>query len=71
MRKMTKEGLQWTDRRVNLVNEILAAMDTVKYVDHELAPFSSLVVLETLMMVLWLSLLELFQVLCMGGELPD
>ncbi|KAH9747860.1 ABC transporter C family member 2 [Citrus sinensis] len=30
MRKLTKEGLQWTDRRVSLTNEILAAMDTVK-----------------------------------------
>lgn len=31
MRKMTKQGLLWTDRRVSLMNEILAAMDTVKY----------------------------------------
>ncbi|OMO75049.1 hypothetical protein CCACVL1_16349 [Corchorus capsularis] len=31
MRKMTKEGLLWTDRRVGLMNEILAAMDTVKF----------------------------------------
>ncbi|TYH94556.1 hypothetical protein ES332_A12G049000v1 [Gossypium tomentosum] len=31
MRIMTKEGLQWTDRRVSLMNEILAAMDTVKF----------------------------------------
>ncbi|KAJ4703002.1 ABC transporter C family member 2-like [Melia azedarach] len=30
MRKLTKEGLQWTDKRVSLNNEILAAMDTVK-----------------------------------------
>ncbi|GAV87978.1 ABC_tran domain-containing protein/ABC_membrane domain-containing protein [Cephalotus follicularis] len=30
MRKLTKEGLQWTDKRVSLMNEILAAMDTVK-----------------------------------------
>lgn len=30
MRKMTKEGLQWTDKRVSLMNEILASMDTVK-----------------------------------------
>ncbi|GLT97105.1 hypothetical protein SLE2022_146880 [Rubroshorea leprosula] len=30
MRKVTKEGLQWTDKRVSLMNEILAAMDTVK-----------------------------------------
>ncbi|XP_044496376.1 ABC transporter C family member 2-like isoform X4 [Mangifera indica] len=30
MRKMTKEGLQRTDKRVSLMNEILAAMDTVK-----------------------------------------
>ncbi|KAJ4703009.1 ABC transporter C family member 2-like [Melia azedarach] len=30
MRKLTKEGLQWTDKRVSLTNEILAAMDTVK-----------------------------------------
>ncbi|XP_059668420.1 ABC transporter C family member 12-like [Cornus florida] len=30
MRKLSKEGLQHTDKRVGLVNEILAAMDTVK-----------------------------------------
>nr|XP_048323697.1 ABC transporter C family member 12-like isoform X2 [Ziziphus jujuba var. spinosa] len=30
MRKLTKEGLQQTDKRVSLMNEILAAMDTVK-----------------------------------------
>lgn len=31
MRKLTKEGLQQTDKRVGLMNEILSAMDTVKY----------------------------------------
>ncbi|XP_073003248.1 ABC transporter C family member 2-like [Typha latifolia] len=30
MRKLTKEGLQRTDKRIGLMNEILAAMDTVK-----------------------------------------
>ncbi|XP_047332545.1 ABC transporter C family member 12-like isoform X2 [Impatiens glandulifera] len=30
IQKLTKEGLQRTDKRVNLMNEILAAMDTVK-----------------------------------------
>lgn len=30
MRKLTTEGLHWTDKRVGLMNEILAAMDTVK-----------------------------------------
>ncbi|XP_027340342.1 ABC transporter C family member 12-like isoform X3 [Abrus precatorius] len=30
MRKLTKEGIQQTDKRVGLMNEILAAMDTVK-----------------------------------------
>ncbi|KAM3300245.1 hypothetical protein ACQJBY_041331 [Aegilops geniculata] len=30
MEKLTKEGLQRTDRRISLMNEILAAMDTVK-----------------------------------------
>ncbi|KAJ4841657.1 hypothetical protein Tsubulata_010984 [Turnera subulata] len=30
MRKLTKEGLQRTNKRVSLMNEILAAMDTVK-----------------------------------------
>uniref|UniRef100_A0A5B6ZCK4 ABC-type xenobiotic transporter n=1 Tax=Davidia involucrata TaxID=16924 RepID=A0A5B6ZCK4_DAVIN len=30
MRKLSKEGLQCTDKRIGLVNEILAAMDTVK-----------------------------------------
>lgn len=41
MRKLSKEGLQRTDKRVGLMNEILIAMDTVKYVSaqHEnLAP---------------------------------
>ena len=32
MQKWSKEGLQRTDRRIGLMNEILAAMDTVKYV---------------------------------------
>ncbi|KAI3903564.1 hypothetical protein MKW98_032218 [Papaver atlanticum] len=31
MKKLTKEGLQRTDKRIGLMNEILAAMDTVKY----------------------------------------
>ncbi|KAA8519399.1 hypothetical protein F0562_013655 [Nyssa sinensis] len=31
MRKLSKEGLQCTDKRIGLMNEILAAMDTVKY----------------------------------------
>jgi hypothetical protein len=31
MRKLTKEGLHRTDKRVSLMNEILAAMDSVKY----------------------------------------
>ncbi|XP_010522096.1 PREDICTED: ABC transporter C family member 12-like isoform X2 [Tarenaya hassleriana] len=30
MRKLTKEGLQWTDKRVGIISEILATMDTVK-----------------------------------------
>ncbi|PRQ45490.1 putative xenobiotic-transporting ATPase [Rosa chinensis] len=30
MRQLTKDGLQQTDKRVGLMNEILAAMDTVK-----------------------------------------
>lgn len=32
MRDLTKEGLQRTDKRIGLMNEILAAMDTVKCV---------------------------------------
>lgn len=32
MRKLSKEGLQYTDKRVGLTNEILAAMAVVKYV---------------------------------------
>jgi hypothetical protein len=32
MQKLTKEGLQRTDKRISLMNEVLAAMDTVKYV---------------------------------------
>ncbi|XP_022898991.1 ABC transporter C family member 2-like isoform X2 [Olea europaea var. sylvestris] len=31
MRKLSKEGLIYTDKRVGLTNEILAAMDSVKY----------------------------------------
>lgn len=31
MRKLTKEGLMQTDKRVGLMNEILTAMDIVKY----------------------------------------
>lgn len=31
MRKLSKEGLQHTDKRVGLTNELLAAMDVVKY----------------------------------------
>lgn len=31
MRKLSKEGLQFTDKRVGLTNEILTAMDIVKY----------------------------------------
>ncbi|XP_029130585.1 ABC transporter C family member 2 isoform X2 [Cajanus cajan] len=31
MQKFSKEGLQRTDKRIGLMNEILAAMDTVKY----------------------------------------
>lgn len=31
MQKLTKEGLQRTDKRIGLMNEVLAAMDTVKY----------------------------------------
>lgn len=31
IRKLAKDGLQQTDKRVGLVNEILAAMDNVKY----------------------------------------
>ncbi|KAL6333215.1 hypothetical protein AAG906_028398 [Vitis piasezkii] len=30
MKKLSKEGLQRTDKRVSLMNEILAAMDAVK-----------------------------------------
>nr|AAF19743.1 Similar to gb/AF008124 Arabidopsis thaliana glutathione S-conjugate transporting ATPase (AtMRP1) and contains two PF/00664 ABC transporter transmembrane regions and two PF/00005 ABC transporter structures [Arabidopsis thaliana] len=30
MRKLTKEGLQWTDKRVGIIYEILASMDIVK-----------------------------------------
>uniref|UniRef100_A0A9I9CQY3 ABC-type xenobiotic transporter n=1 Tax=Cucumis melo TaxID=3656 RepID=A0A9I9CQY3_CUCME len=40
MRKQTRKGLQETDRRVGLTNEILAAMDTVKCYAWE-ASFSS------------------------------
>jgi len=32
MKKLSKEGLQRTDKRIGLMNETLGAMDTVKYV---------------------------------------
>ena len=31
MQKLSKEGIQCTDKRIELMNEILVAMDTVKY----------------------------------------
>ncbi|TYJ03734.1 hypothetical protein E1A91_A12G048200v1 [Gossypium mustelinum] len=31
MQKMTKQRLEWTDRRINLTNEILSAVDIVKF----------------------------------------
>lgn len=31
MCKLTEEGLQRTDKRIGFMNEVLAAMDTVKY----------------------------------------
>ncbi|KAG4114409.1 hypothetical protein ERO13_D12G044800v2 [Gossypium hirsutum] len=31
MQKMTKQRLEWTDRRINLTNEILSAADIVKF----------------------------------------
>ncbi|GLT65013.1 hypothetical protein SLA2020_374700, partial [Shorea laevis] len=37
MRKMTKEGLQWTDKKVSLMNEILTAMNTELWLN--LIPF--------------------------------
>lgn len=36
MQKLSKEGLQRTDKRIGLMNEILASMDTVKYVKERL-----------------------------------
>ncbi|GMY38047.1 ABC transporter C family member 12-like [Fagus crenata] len=39
MRKLTKEALQWTDKRVGLMNEILAAMDTVNMIVEEEIPY--------------------------------
>lgn len=42
MRKLSKEGLLRTDKRVGLMNEILAAMDTVKY-NNFIIPFILLI----------------------------
>ncbi|MFS8016083.1 putative ABC-type xenobiotic transporter [Helianthus anomalus] len=39
MQKMSKEGLQRTDKRIGLMNEVLAAMDTVKSLSLSLSPF--------------------------------
>jgi len=54
MRKLTKEGLQQTDKRVGLMNEILAAMDTVKYEHFKKSPLtihSSLVCVLTVSVI--------------------
>ena len=39
MQKLSKEGLQRQDKRIGLMNEILAAMDTVKYVSFWVQQF--------------------------------
>jgi len=43
MQKLSKEGLQRTDIRIGLMNEILAAMDTVKYVFYHLSLFATII----------------------------
>ncbi|XP_073280878.1 ABC transporter C family member 12-like isoform X1 [Primulina huaijiensis] len=47
MKKLTKEGLLRTDKRVGLVNEILAAMDTVKYYAWERSFESKVQIMRT------------------------
>ncbi len=54
MQKLTKEGLQRTDRRISLMNEILAAMDTVKYALH------LLVFLLEVVLKFWYKLFQTF-----------
>ena len=41
MKKLTKEGLQQTDKRVGLMNEILSTMDTIKYEHNKLCSLST------------------------------
>lgn len=68
MRKLTKEGLQQTDRRVGLMNEILSAMDTVKYEHIKICPLSTF--MYRLCLNIICDMLNMIQMLCMGNKLP-
>lgn len=71
MRRLTKEGLVRTDTRVGFMNEILAAMDTVKYTSLFFFPFfykQKIVVCYSIGN--GYSDVVIFQMLCMGSKLP-
>ncbi|CAL9002909.1 unnamed protein product [Prunus brigantina] len=51
IRKLAKDGLQQTDERVGLVNEILAAMDNVKYDSTPLTRLEELFLTEERILV--------------------
>jgi len=68
MKKLTKEGLQQTDKRVGLMNEILSTMDTVKYEHNKLCSLSTLKYKLCLNIVC--GMLNMMQMLCMGNKLP-
>jgi len=67
MRKLTKEGLQQTDKRVGLMNEILSAMDTVKYEHIQICPLSKFN--YRLLCLNICDMLNIIQMLCMGNKL--
>jgi len=68
MRKLTKEGLQQTDKRVGLMNEILSAMDTVKYEHIKICPLSKFNY-GLLCVNIVCDMLNIIQMLCMGNKL--
>lgn len=67
MQKLSKEGLQRTDKRIGLMNEILAAMDTVKYETF----WIEMLFLLYMQYVVYIDnfvMLKMSQVLCMGKQ---
>lgn len=71
-RKFSREGLECTDKRAGLMNEILAAMETVKYVLSYLIQFFLFGMMLTLQVsgIQYIAL-DICQMLRMGGELSN